>query len=850
MATKKQADVQAQIANSLKMMEDLNKIHEKYANNAKSDEEKLSELLEIQANKLRMINELKAHYNYLSDEQKRKLGTLTDEYTKQYDKLKGINSQIKTASEGQERWAFFVKKTNQGLEAAWKYLMSSDKVIRETTRNLGLSGERAKELRTTFNLSARAVAEMGGTIGDIQKMMEGYADETGRVRVLSDQMVESIEAMGLGTGMGVEQATKLAAQFESMGVDANSSMKYLQGIVDTSERMGINTLKVIKNINDNFRRLQTYTFRNGSKAIAEMAISAEKTRVSMDDALNIADAARNLESVIEMGANLQVMGGQFATMDPLQFMHTARNEPEKLNDQISQMTKGLYTLRKQADGTFEAFISPADVDRMRAVAKSLNMSNERIAEIAQRRMLLENIGRTLRKFNFTKEQQEYLLNAATLNKQTGKFEIAVAGHMKEINSLTRTQADAFLSEQTTLKERAIAAQDFETALNATIEEFKTILLPMLKGVNKFLETVRPFVEKVIKVIDKLSKSDIGAGFLKAAGYLMAAGYLVNTALTSFTRSGRGILERVGLGGVGGGGGKVTGKSGKPLTGVARESFTKARREQTLASGKASMMKGAGIGAAALGIGAGIGIAAVGISKLAEAMAKLDKTQIWALPATIGALAVAIAAFTIPLAFMGPVLAGASGGLLAFGAAALMIGAGIGIAAFGIGKMAEGLGTLAEKSKGVGKDFLMVAGGIAAIAASIAIFSNPFTVVGALAFAGVMTTIIGASIAAANVANSMANMAVAMKGSKDDFIAVQNAVTAISNANTKGGGMIAELARLVKQPLKVEFADKEVTLMNDITLNLDGNQLMRKAYDVRIAIAKHEYAKHGLGGPKS
>src|SRR5690606_3728128 len=149
--------------------------------------------------------------------------------------------------------------------------------------------------------------------------------------------------------------------------------EYVQGVVDTTERMGINTTKVLKNINSNYKRLTTFSFKNGTKAFKEMAISAESTRVSMDTAMNVVEATRNLESVIELGANLQVMGGEFAKMDPLAWLHMARNEPEKIQEQIGKMTTGLFTLRKNSEGIFEKFISPADRDRLANVAKSLGI---------------------------------------------------------------------------------------------------------------------------------------------------------------------------------------------------------------------------------------------------------------------------------------------------------------------------------------------------------------------------------------------------------------------------------------------------------------------------------------------
>ena len=37
------------------------------------------------------------------------------------------------------------------------------------------------------------------------------------------------------------------------------------------------------------------------------------------------------------------------------------------------------------------------------------------------------------------------------------------------------------------------------------------------------------------------------------------------------------------------------------------------------------------------------------------------------------------------------------------------------------------------------------------------------------------------------------------------------------------------------------------MTNDITLNIDGQKFMNKAYDVNVAIQKHESLKHGKGG---
>lgn len=263
------------------------------------------------------------------------------------------------------------------------------------------------------------------------------------------------------------------------------------------------------------------------------------------------------------------------------------------------------------------------------------------------------------------------------------------------------------------------------------------------------------------------------------------------------------------------------------------------------AGMGMMRGGAGIGAAALGIGAGIGIAAVGISQLADSMAKLDATQIEALPKTLWAMAGALGMLVVPLA-----LVGATGKMtweifLALGAAALMVGAGIGIAAAGIGYMGKGLGELAEKSKGSADDFVKIAGGIVSIAGAMASFENPLTAFGLLAFSGVMTTIGAAALASTSLTDSMTNMGVAIKGSKDDFIAVQNAIESISKANSTKGGIIGELANLIKQPLTVKFAEDKVQLRNDVTLQINGDDFVNKVINVDLLVQKIKAARLGI-----
>lgn len=773
-----------------------------------------------------IINELTKNLATLSEHQKENLQKLNDD---QKDNLKLLEKKTKLLeihNASYRRQRSITNTINRTLKSMFNFINQSDKIIRQTNLELGLSGVRAEMMRTSFENSAREVYHMGGTLQDIKSTMTGIADETGRVAILSSQSVLAVEAIGRGTGLGVEQAARLAGQFQYMGLNAENTMNYVQGIVDTTERMGINTIKVLKNVNDNFRKLNTFTFQNGTKSIADMAINAEKTRVSMESALDIADSTRKLENVIELGANLQIMGGNFAKMDPLHWLYTVRNEPDKIIDKISKMTRGITQLKTMSDGTFETFITPADRDRLSFVAKQLNMTSEELKIISDRRFALDRVGNQLRGLNLSEDLTEYISNAAELNKQTGRYQINIHDNMTDIRDLNESQANVLKAEQKRLKERAIEAQSFDEAFKNTILEFKSILLPLLKGVNVVLEKIRPIVSSFAEWIDKLTKENISNGLWKAGGLMLTAAVMLKGVLPAIGRYVGNFARGLGSGTGGGWVGKTT------------------RRGRSRGI-RGSAKGGLGAGAAGLGIGAGIGLAAMGISTLAEAMDGLDVEKAEVLKdivKTLGWIMISGLAVAGAIILIGGSSTAVAPGLLAFGAAALMVGAGIGVASVGIGFMAKNFSLLFESFKGNDTNLLGVATGIGAITASLV--AATFALPQALGLSMIINKIGKNANNFDKIGNAFREISAVLSGSKDDFIAVERMLTSIGNIDMKKNNIISELANLLKKPLKVQFEDQKIALVSDITLNIDGEKFMRKVYRPQTAISKEVNIRFG------
>jgi hypothetical protein len=259
----------------------------------------------------------------------------------------------------------------------------NDKPIRETILQLGLGAERGQLIRDSFYESLPAVSLLGSSMKELAIQQQIFSDQTGRATILTGEQQVNIAEIARGTGLGVQNASRLVAQFEMLGINVEKSHETIQSIMDSTERMGINTTKVLKNIAANFKALNTFAFRDGIKGMTKLAQYAEKFKVSMTDALNSAEIARSLEGAIDLAAHLQILGGEFAKADPFEMLFLSRNDPAGYTKKINDLTKGMHQLTKTADG-FQISASPMDLDRLREAAKALNIPFENLVQQSQR----------------------------------------------------------------------------------------------------------------------------------------------------------------------------------------------------------------------------------------------------------------------------------------------------------------------------------------------------------------------------------------------------------------------------------------------------------------------------------
>lgn len=706
-----------------------------------------------------------------------------------------------------------IKISQNGFSKVASYLMESDAAMKGLSLELGLSGERAAMLSNSLEDAAVFSAGLGVDMKGLAQMASVYAEETGRARMHNEANLKAMTSIAKGTALGIEGAAQLASQYEMMGFNATDTAKEVQRIVDTTERMGVNTGKVLKAVNKNFKTLQKYTFRGGSQGMADMAMYATKFKVNMEEVLSAMEKGRSLDSVIEMSAQLQVLGGQFANLaDPMSMLFESRNDPEAYTKRINEMTKGMVTMNKTAKGFELQIASPMAQDQLAQAAKALGMTTDELTTQAFRMREIQQTRKQMFGSGLSGEEKEIVEGLAKFNKDTGRMMVEIGGVSTDVSKLTSDQVKALKQEQATLDERAKASQSFDQAFQNTIMQLKATMLPLLKTINGALEAVRPTVDKMINFFDQ-SNGFVKGGLMVAAALTLAAGK-IGMALAKEKLMG----ALLGSGGAAKGAASAAsgagGMSGAQMLGKGKGAMAAGK-----GAGLSALGKGAGVGVAAVGIGTGVMLAAKGISQLADSMSKLSVEQLESFERVALGLAIAIPAMAAGMVLLGTAASASAVGIGILTLAVLGIGAGIGIAAAGVGYMAEGMAKLDEV------DLTAAGAGMMQIGAAALMMANPLSILGLGAMTASVTAIGANAANMERVGNAFGQIGAVLQGSASQFKEVRDTIQAIASTEVGGNSAISQLTEMLSKPLRVEFPEGEVGIVANIDVSMGGDNFI-------------------------
>ena len=371
-------------------------------------------------------------------------------------------------------------------------LFEMDKAIKQSALDMGMLGKQSSSYQKTIRNSSLSTNELGMGVKELSKMQALYSDELGRTVELGDAGLKAMSAMAAATGLGLEGAAKLSAEMDNQGLSAERTKDFVEQTMNDSSKMGLNTAKVIKNIQNNMKMLNKYNFKGGVKGLAKMAQTTAKLGVDMNVVSGMAEKLFDVEGAVEMSSQLQVMGGKWAQLaDPFKLMYMARNDMEGLTKMIGEAAEQSAHFNKET-GEFE--ISGLEMHRLRKIAEQTGVSYEELATAGKNAAKFSKI-KTQVSFDMNDEAEEFLTNTAKLDKN-GKAFIEIGGEKKFLNQLGASGKELIrrqVLETATLEKRAKSAQTFDEQLTNLVNMMKTTMLPVVDGLKNVLG---PLVEKL------------------------------------------------------------------------------------------------------------------------------------------------------------------------------------------------------------------------------------------------------------------------------------------------------------------------------------------------------------------
>lgn len=394
------------------------------------------------------------------------------------------------------------------------YYDKLDKAARALSVDVGMTSEQMMTLRHQAALTAVHTQAMGVHIADMLVGQKAYNDALGRSVVLSSKMMADMTEIALGTDLGADGAGRMAASFEAFGYNMTDVKDLVETTFITNQKLGLNSSKVLKNIEGSLKTAQKYSFKDGAKNLAQMAQTATSVKMSMESVFGLSEKLFELEGAVELSAQLQVLGGSFAALgDPMQLIYQARNDMEGLQKSLVEATKGVAMFDK-ASGEFK--IPAAELHRLRKVAEATGISIDEMTESALTLARQEKaLSQVKNLFQFDKEQQESIKNLAQLNKGTGKFEILVGDNMVLLENLSPDNLKKAIGEQNRLADAAAQRLTFFDKMKNLFEILKAGFAPIMDKVIAALDRTH-FAENLTKAME--SVGNVIGGMLEGGGF--------------------------------------------------------------------------------------------------------------------------------------------------------------------------------------------------------------------------------------------------------------------------------------------------------------------------------------------
>ena len=415
------------------------------------------------------------------------------------------------------------------MQAQYRLGESIAKSYKKLSVNIGIGYQNQELLGKSFQDSLVKVRELGGDFDDVNAIYSKFADQSGRVRILDDEEVQRIFAIEKATGLMGDSATALAERFDLVGISSEDFANNIEQVMKDSQKMGLNSSKVVKVLSDNFENMQRMSFRGGVKSMTEMSKLAVKMRMEISDMLGMVDKFYEPENAIEAAAQMQLLGGDIANAfgDPIQMMYEARNAPEEFMKRVGDATEGMVKFNEET-GQFDMVAE--NRQKLLSMAEALGINKDQLIDTAFQMSKMQKIKMDVGGNLFEEETMDKIASIAKFDKTSGQWTVDVAGDEIAVKDLNASQIEKALAAPTTEKdaimETAKASMTTNELLNALVKSNEVAIVrqtrvyeALEKGLSPLLKSTSDLDKEIVEGLgDALKESDFGQKLTNIVDY--------------------------------------------------------------------------------------------------------------------------------------------------------------------------------------------------------------------------------------------------------------------------------------------------------------------------------------------
>lgn len=322
----------------------------------------------------------------------------------------------------------------QILKVAFEMFSKVDKAASDYARSVGGGRESMLKMREEAASLASQMSKMGRTAymaEDILARMGEASESLGRnLEGLSTADLRSLQDL---KNFGIDNT--VIAQMDTFGVSVHNVSKQLADLYGESGKRGLNAKATIKAFTSNLKMAQNYTFARGQKALMDMAMKSAQLKFNLRDAEQFANKVSTLEGAMTAGAQLSVLGGNFARQgNPLAMLYGGLNDIESLQESMLAITKDMARWDRSKD---QLEITAFDRQRLKAMSEATGIDYSDLTSQALNQARVDRVSSQLGG-GFKKEEEEYIKNLASLDEH-GNAYIQVDGQQYSMDEIRRNK---------------------------------------------------------------------------------------------------------------------------------------------------------------------------------------------------------------------------------------------------------------------------------------------------------------------------------------------------------------------------------------------------------------------------